>query len=252
MLSVGRFVIVTGKNSFGGDFMFRQLATLFFATLLLLIASGRAQAADFPNVTFKYSQIFNSACAEITKQPIDAAAITELENRLDSFREHWRKEAPQLLGTTVKLLKARFQFRETRAALSLCSGFPSMSLPLTINMRFYLKSLRGEKTESMTVFSDTVFHELLHRYVSDRIETFPGKTTPLLKKYRDEPQVVQSHLHVLAIIKAVYGKLEREKDLDMVIAFEQTIKSAAAFKRTRELIEQEGTENFISEISKNR
>jgi hypothetical protein len=232
--------------------MFLRLVKLFFVTLLFLLASGRAQAADYPEVTFKYSQIFNSTCAEMSKQPIDAAAVTELENRLDSFREHWRKEAPQLLGTTVKLTKAPFQFRETRATLSLCFGFPSMSLPLTINMRFYLKSLRGEKATSMTIFSDTVFHELLHRYTTDRIETLPGKTTLLLTKYRDEPQLVQNHLHVLAIIKAVYGKLGREKDLDEVTTFEQTLKSAAAFKRTREIIEKEGAENFISEIRKSR
>ena len=93
---------------------------------------------------------------------------------------------------------------------------------------------------------------MLHRYVNDRIETLPDKTTPLLKKYRDEPQIVQNHLHVLAIIKAVYGKLGREKDLDEVTAFEQTLRSAPAFKRTREIIDKEGTENFIFEIRKSR
>jgi len=232
--------------------MIIRSVALFFAALLVFLASDAVQAADYPKVTFKYSQYFDSTCAELTKQPIDAAAVTELENRLDSFREHWRKEAPQLLGATVILIKAPFQFRETRAALSVCSGFPSMSLPLTINMRFYLKSLRGEKATSMTIFSSVVFHELLHRYTADRIETLPGKTTPLLKKYRDEPQIVQSHLHVLSIIKAVYGKLGREKDLEEVTAFEQTLRSAAGFKRTREIIEKEGADKFISEIRTSR
>jgi hypothetical protein len=187
----------------------------------------------------------------MTKQPIDAAAVTELENRLDSFREHWRKEAPQLLGSTVKLTKAPFQFRETRAALSLC-GFPSISLPLIINMRFYLKSLRGDKATSMTVFSAVVFHELLHRYVADRIATLPDKTTPLLKKYKDEPLGVQNHIHVLAIMKAVYGKLGREKDLDEVNAFGQTLRSAPALKQAQEIVDKEGAENIISEIRKSR
>lgn len=232
--------------------MFYQSIILFFATSLLLLASVTAQAADYPEVTFKYNQVFDSPCAEMTKQPIDAAAVTELENRLDSFREHWQKEAPQLLGSTIKLTKAPFQFRETRAALSLCSGFPSISLPLIINMRFYLKSLRGDKATSMTVFSAVVFHELLHRYVADRIATLPDKTTPLLRKYKEEPQGVQNHLHVLAIMKAVYGKLGREKDLDEVAAFDQTLRSAPAFKRTREIVDKEGAENFISEIRSSR
>ncbi len=84
-------------------------------------------------------------------------------------------------------------------------------------MRFYLKSLLGDKAAPMTRFSRTVFHEVLHRYVNDRIETLPGKTTPLLTKYRDEPQVVQKHLHVVAIMKAVYAKLGREKDLEEIM-----------------------------------
>jgi hypothetical protein len=231
--------------------MFQRLVTLFFV-ISLLSASGIAQAADYPEVTFKYSQIFNSSCAEVTKRPIDAAAVAELEGRLDSFREHWRKEAPKLLVTTAKMVKAPFQFRETRAALSLCSAFPSMSLPLMINMGFYLKSVRGEKTESMAVFSDTVFHELLHRYTIDRIDKLPGKMTPLLKKYGGEAQNVQAHLHVLSIIKAVYAKFGREKDLDEVARFEQTLKSAVTFKRTREIIEKEGAENFIAELRASR
>ena len=231
--------------------MFLRLVILFFAASLLLLDSVVAQASDYPAVTFKYNQVFDSPCAEMTKQPIDAAAVTELENRLDSFREHWRKEAPQLLGSSVKLTKVPFQFRETRAALSLC-GFPSISLPLIINMRFYLRSLRGEKAASMTVFSAVVFHELLHRYVSDRIATLPDKTTPLLRKYKDEPLGVRNHLHVLAIMKAVYGKLGREKDLDEVDAFGQTLRSAPALKRAQEIVDIEGAEKFTSEIRKGR
>ncbi len=105
----------------------------------------------------------------------------------------------------------------------------------------------------MTKFSATVFHELLHRYVNDRIETLPGKTTPLLTKYRDEPPVVQNHLHVVAIMKAVYAKLGREKDLEEDSAVEQPVKrSAPAIKRAQEIVEKEGAENFISEIRKSR
>lgn len=232
--------------------MFLRLIMVLLVTLLLALSQGSVRAADYPVITLDYSQAFNSTCAEVTKQPIEGAAVEELENRLDSFRESWRKEAPQLLVTTVKLTKVKFQFRESKAALSLCRGFPSMSFPLMIGMRNFLKSLRADKAASMTVFSNTVFHEVLHRYVSDRLEALPGETTLLLTKYRGEPQIVQNHLHLMAIMKVVYMKLGREKDLEEVIAFEQTLPIAAFYNRAREIVDKEGVENFISEIRKSR
>jgi hypothetical protein len=50
----------------------------------------------------------------------------------------------------------------------------------------------------------------------------------------------------------VYRKLERQKDLDAVIAFEQTLKSAQILKRAREIVHKEGAEAFLREIRKSR
>ena len=229
-----------------------RLALSILALLIFCSTPTVAQRVNYPEVSFGYSPIFDVTCAELTKQSIEPAAITELNDRLDSFRESWLKEAPQLFKTTVKLTKVPFQFRETRAALSLCRGFPSMSDPLLINVRFFLAATRGKNVAPMTQFSNLVFHEILHRYVSDRIKVLPNKTTPLLTKYRDEPLPVRNHLHLYAIMNEVYRKLERQKDLDAVIAWEQTLKSAPITKRAREIVDKEGAANLIGEIRKSR
>lgn len=230
-----------------------RLTVIIFAVLIFCASSTMAQRIAYPEVTFQYSPFFDAPCAEITKQPIEPEAVKELENRLDSFREYWRKDAPKLFGTTVKITGVKFQFRETKAALYLCQGFGySMSIPLLINMRYFIAAIQGERVSPMSQFSYLVFHETLHRYVSDRIKSLPDSTTPLLTKYRGEPLPVRNHLHLYAIINGVYRKLERQKDLDAVIAFEQTLKSAPILKRAREIVDKEGAEAFLREIRKSR
>ena len=104
----------------------------------------------------------------------------------------------------------------------------------------------------MVDFTNLVFHETLHRYVSDWIKTMSGKTTPLLTKYRDEPLPIRSHLHLSAIMNEVYRKLDRQKDLESAIEFEQAVKSAPIHKRAREIVDKEGAESFIREFRKSR
>ncbi len=230
---------------------FRFIA-LIYALLLFSPAFVAAQQTAYPDITFEYSPYFAVPCAAVTKQPVEAEAVKELESRLDSFREHWRKDAPQLLGATVKLTGVKFQFRETKAALHLCKDFGSMSLPLLFQMRYFLKATEGEQAHPMADFSNLVFHETLHRYVSDWIKTMPDKTTPLLTKYWDEPLPVRSHLHLYAIMNEVYRKLDRQKDLESAIAFEQTLKTSPITKRAREIVGKEGAESFIREFRKSR
>jgi hypothetical protein len=211
-----------------------------------------AQTVAYPEITFEYSPFFAALCAAVTKQTVEAEAVKELESRLDLFREHWRKDAPQLLGATVKLTRVKFQFWETKAALHLCKDFGSMSLPLLFDMRYFLKATEGEQARSMTDFTNFVFHETLHRYVTEQIRTLPDKTTPLLVKYRDEPLPIRSHLHLYAIMNEVYRKLDRQKDLESAIAFEQAVKTAPITKRAREIVQKEGGESFIREFRKSR
>ena len=238
-------------------------AILFLTVVVLFFCYAHATAqsksqdartaqnvADYPVITFEYADLYDRFCADVTKKTIEPAAVEELQNRLESFRAHWQTEAPQLYRTTVKLTKAPFAFNEAKAALSLCNP-GSLSFPLIINVRPYLKAANGERVLPLEDFAATVFHETLHRYVNDRKELLPGKTTPLLMKYRNEPAPVRNHLHLFAILDEVYRSLGRLKDLEAIIKFEDTLSSAPNFRRAREIIAKEGTENIICEISKN-
>ncbi|MDQ4121899.1 MAG: hypothetical protein M3209_10690 [Acidobacteriota bacterium] len=228
---------------------FSGIAFLVTASFFL-ISPCSSKAADYPIITFEYADLYDRFCADVTKKTIEPGAVEELQNRLKSFREHWRKEAPQLFRTVVKLTKAQFAFGEAKAALSLCNP-GSLSFPLIINMRHYLKAINGEKAKPLENFAATVFHETLHRYVNERKELLPGKTTPLLMKYQNEPARVRNHLHLFAILDEVYRMLRRQKDLGAIIASDNTSTDAPIFKRAREIIALEGRENVICEISKN-
>jgi hypothetical protein len=214
--------------------------------LLLSIATGGSAEPAYPEVSFQYSPVFDDACADATKQVIDPEAVKELQSRFASFQDAWRKDGPELLGTVPDLTNVPFRFRETKVALILC-GFPSMANPLMINVSRYLKATAQGPVAPLVVFSNSVFHEILHRYVTDWLGT-RGHTTPLLEKYGAEPKVVLSHLHLFAIEALVYRKLGREKDLEIVLASQQAIPPWPAFKRTREIVEKEKPESFVREF----
>lgn len=222
------------------------------ACLLLWICthtSGAAAQPDYPAVTLDYKPMFDASCAASSQQEIEPEAVKELQARLEEFREFWRKEAPRLLGAVPGVAGAPYRFNEARAALSLCPSFPSMSLPLLINMRMYLSATSKGAPTPLVDFSNNVMHEVLHRYVSEAVEALPGGSTPLLNKYSDEPPAVRNHLHLYAIIWSVYAKLGRERDLEVVLAAEKMFPRAWAIsQRAREIVAKEGGERFLAEL----
>jgi hypothetical protein len=117
-----------------------------------------------------------------------------------------------------------------------------------INMRPYLVATAKGPVIPLRVFSNTVFHETLHRYVAECLDMLPARSTPLLEKYRSDPPGVLNHLHLFAIETMVYRKLGREKDLDVIIAFAQTLKSGALLKRAREIVAEEKPDSFVREL----
>ena len=226
-----------------------------FALFLSAAVTASAQSA-YPDVTLRYApMLFDSVCGQATNQPVEPEAAKELRGRMESIRALWRQEAPQLLGAVPAITGIPFRFHEASATLILCSSFPNgMSAPLLINMRTYLTSTSKDKPVALIDFTNALFHELLHRYVGDCLG-FPARITPIMAKYKAEPQTVQNHLHLYAIEGLVYRKLGREKDLAISIAAEQALKdvpgapgNAATMKRARELVAQEGAENLVREL----
>jgi hypothetical protein len=224
-----------------------SISVVFLPALLLIPVAAIAGSPD-PEVTIRYSAPFDSACAEVTKQAIEPEAVKELQSRLESFRALWRKAGPELLGAVPPITGVPFRFSEAIAVLILCPGFPPMSAPLMVNMRMYLSSTGKDKTAPLIDFGNTLFHEVLHRYVGDWLATMPGRTTPLLSKYKSEPAAVLSHLHLYAIERLAYRKLEREQDLDVSVAAEQIWNNSVILKRAREIVAKEGAESFVQEL----
>ena len=220
----------------------------------VLLASDSAIAAGqqsrppetpaVPLVTFAVTPLLDGPCTRLTSQPPDSAAAAELRARLGEFRTLWDREGAPLLDATVALTGQPFRFRETIAAMHVCSGLSNMSLPLLLAMRRYLRTApAGEWADSLAIFSAVTFHEILHRHVVDLLGSQPS--TPLWKKYAGETPTVRWHLHLMAIEEAVFRRLGREREFASVRAHNQRWPS---YKRAREIVDAEGAEAFLAEL----
>jgi hypothetical protein len=228
----------------------------FFAIVVSVVSIptiANAQA-DGPNVSFDYSPIFDFPCYAALNQAPDTATIVAARSRLPVWRADWNHDSPALFKAAVQLTNAQYRFKESKAALITCQSYPSMSLPLMINVRRLVRMLAsdapaGTGAPDSREFTLLLFHEILHRFVDDQIATLPGHTTPLLQKYATEAPVVRSHLHVLALIDAVYGKLGIPQSAtpvgNTVVA---GVRGANDMNRAREIIKAEGVQAIVQEL----
>jgi hypothetical protein len=190
----------------------------FFLAIVILLSANSALALTksepflptFPKLYFDYSYLYDSNCAPgDTHYKIDEAWQNEVEKRTPEFQALWEKNAPELLGAVINHFHRGWSRKELTATLSLCDT-GSMSNPLIVNARAQLVSFMNPKpVRPDYAFVDTVFHELLHNFV---VENLPDET-PLLKHYENEHRLVKNHLHVLAIEKLVYTKLQKTDEL---------------------------------------
>lgn len=219
---------------------------LLFAVVVPTVTN--AQTRDYPKITFEYSSIFDDLCSRAVNTPIEQSAIKELSERITEFASAWDKDAQPLLTTASRLTRIPYAFEETKAAFHLCDAFSSMSIPLMFNMRSFLHTLHGDSARSMTQFTALVFHETLHRYITDIVKSYPGRTTSLLEKYKNEPAPVRNHLHLFSLMNEVYKTLGRGNDLEEIIRYERISRYKTIFIRAREIIDHEGTGAFIGEL----
>ena len=202
-----------------------------------------AQSPAIPTVSIEYGAMFDFVCSEKSSYKIDPRWVQELEGRLPALRREWEAEGRQLLKMAAKISGRPFIQKELAVTLTLCS-FPSMGQPLLVNARYTMKTF-VENPNTDQVFLSTIFHEILHAY----LDGFKQET-PLIKKYRMESEGVKSHLHLLALQKAVYLKLGRNAVLKDVIAKDQSL-PRPDYKRAWEIVNgPEGYESFIHELKR--
>lgn len=240
-----------------------KLATLTISALALVIA-GSAAAQDVPEVTITHLGLFERHCIErFTPAP---GAVDEIKARLPEFRAVWAAQGPELLVAAAKLTGHPFQFNETVATLQGCTGLPSMSAPLTIQAAPFTQAAGGRDVQvpadsaapaadspsklppqPMRKFVYSLWHELMHRYVSDSLEALGPGTTPLLRKYAAENIVTRNHLHLFAIETLLWRRLGRVTEIAERVA-EKKARRARYYVRAYEIVEKEGAGKLIAEI----
>jgi len=228
-----------------------------YGVLMTVAAARMLAAAPGPAVTLEYSRLLDGPCFAALNRAPDPAAVDELTTTLPVWRSQWERDAPPLFAEVEKLTGQSFKFHETIAAVITCPTYPSMSIPLMLNARRFLKSTApdGRPPEDAKAFSRMIFHELLHRYVKERVAELPGGTTPLLQKYKDEPQVVRSHLHNVALMQVVYKALGRTDDFAESRTAGYTTSAIAGLRgagdmdRALAIIEAEKPETLVRELA---
>jgi hypothetical protein len=81
------------------------------------------------------------------------------------------------------------------------------------------------------VKTGTLHHEILHKYIGNNLP----KSTKLLEQYKNEHPRVLEHIHLLALQKAVYLKLQIKDKLLSIIEVDSQLPNGY-YKRAWEIV----------------
>lgn len=179
-------------------------------------------------------------CRTDLKVPIDDHAIVEAAQKRPELQKQWDAEGPSYLNAALTEIGLDFPYREMQATLTVCLP-ASTSIPLIIDVREFLPS--AKKQMPSWEFSEIVFHELMHTYVSPVFVH-----SALMKKYQNETPTTKYHLHVMAVEKMTLLKLNRPDELK-TIDHDYRAGPESAYKRAWEIVNDvEGYQSFIEEL----
>jgi hypothetical protein len=224
----------------------------------MFLWSALANAGEL-KLFFDEGQPFDGQCQALKQDEnykITSAMQTELHERLPEFERLWNTQGKALLMTMADLFKHPFGREEVTLTTTLCQWFSPMSSPLILRMREYLRATAKDNPKGPqelkpdSYFVGQVFHELIHQY----LDRYFGKidepqNSTLSKKHASEPGGVLIHLHHLSIQKAVYLKLNRQKELETIITLDSQIRGGI-YKRAWEIVNEDGYQKYIDELGK--
>lgn len=217
----------------------KMLSVVF--SLSFFAASGLA--SELPKVDIVYppgGSLLDRFCKSDLGMAVDQAKIQEAVQRRGQFQEQWNIEGPSYMNTALTEIGLEFPYREVQATLTVCLP-ASTSVPLVVDVKPFLHS--AAKSDPAWEFSEIVFHELMHLYVSPVF-----RTSVLTQKYRNEPPTTKYHLHVMAVEKLVLLKLNRADQLK-VIDHDYRSGPDPAYKRAWEIVNDiENYQRFIDEL----
>lgn len=143
---------------------------------------------------------------------VDNQLIQDFEKDFPSFQKQWIDMGTTLFQEVYFLFKRGFKQESRTAILSLGStgGYGSTNI-LFIGIHSLLDTQK-QKSKTEERFVNLLFHELLHIWIDDN---FNAELSYFLQKYKNAPQNVREHIHLMAIQKMVYITLRRDDMLDI-------------------------------------
>ena len=210
---------------------------------LLSFVYTLAHAAQLPRVDILYppgGSLLDRLCETEFKVPVDDATLKFAVQQRADLQKRWDVEGPAYMRAAIDEIGLPFPYREMQATLTVCLP-ASTSVPLVIDVTPFLAS--AAKPAPSWEFTEIVFHELMHNYVTPVFAT-----SALMKKYSDEPATTKYHLHVMAIEKMVLLKLSWRDRLE-TIDHDYRNGPDSRYKRAWEIVNDiEGYQRFIDEL----
>jgi hypothetical protein len=210
---------------------------------VVLLNVTPAFAAQLPVVDILYppgGSLLDRLCKADFKIPIDDKALQAAVQQRPEFQKQWEAEGPAYMTAALDEIALNFPYREVQVTLTVCLP-ASTSIPLIVNVEPFLPT--ATKPAPAWEFTEIVFHELMHTYVSAVYSH-----SALMNKYRDEPPTTKYHLHVMAVEKMTLLKLNRPDQLK-AIDHDYRYGPDPAYKRAWEIVNDiESYKPFIDEM----
>ncbi|MFO1370731.1 MAG: hypothetical protein U1F46_17250 [Marinagarivorans sp.] len=222
-----------------------RFPAIFIGVLISSPISAPSAQAAAPIVEVAYSPGFDSLCSLFRAGSINDEWKAELQSRQHEFEEIWKTLGPKMIEATQKITKKSFPDQNVTARLTLCEVPSESYFGILINMRYALKSFTPTPVP-VSYKVNILFHELLHQY----FERNPINNSALLKQFGSEPERTRSHLHLLALQKAVLLQLNETELLKNQIAIDSQL-PGGYYKRAWEIVNASDAAylDYIEEIS---
>jgi hypothetical protein len=203
-----------------------------------------------PKLFFQPAPVFDIDCQARTGFKVDPQWQQELANKAGLFQNEWDQNAKALIETSEQMAGTKFSRKEYSVALTICKWTP-MGHPFIVSVRPYLEiSAKADpnikQAHNMKVFLSMTHHELLHSLVDNILNFDFSNSSNIIIKYQKEPINVLVHLHLMAIQKATYEKMNNQvliKNTDFLYNY-----IGGDYKRAWDIVNEEGTDKFLKEL----
>ncbi len=192
---------------------------IFCCSLLCLCTNGLSTEphAKYPEIEFKYDwrgYIMDFFGRWYFDAPITEHLKNQLTNQLPELITAWEINAPILFGEVFATFNRGIEAETRIGVINLSHGSSYGSHRFLIfGLRWLLDSEWPYSVSREDAFSALVFHELLHVWVDENVNK---DLSSMLAKYSNEEFDVLDHLHLMAIQKMVYTKINRPDVLEYI------------------------------------